>query len=183
MGFMDSRVSSLEIRGVKVTLFEDSYLTGAHKTYLWDTPDLGFYGDWARSIRIEPPNVKVLSGYLWYDHDKDGVQDKYESPLPDVMMHIRYDANNDGTLVTPPRASALTDADGYYEFFDLFSGNYLLAMDETTLPPSLEPTYDTDGTGTPHNTFIYLAPGTSDDKKDFGYWYKEYQIFLPLLGR
>ncbi len=72
---MDSLVSSLEIRRAKVTLYANPALSGAHRTYCIDTPDLGDYSDWARSIKIEPPTVLALSGIIWFDRDKDGVPD------------------------------------------------------------------------------------------------------------
>jgi hypothetical protein len=86
-------------------------------------------------------------------------------------------------MVTPPSSTTLTDSTGHFQFTSLFSGNYLLFVDDTTLPKNLLPTYDSDGTGTPNSTYIYLPPNLSDDKEDFGYWYPESQIFLPIVDR
>ncbi len=61
--------------------------------------------------------IKLVSvgDYVWYDGDRDGVQDEGEAPVPGVTVNL-YDA--EGVLVT----STITDENGFYSFTDLLAG-------------------------------------------------------------
>jgi hypothetical protein len=183
LGFMDSRIGSLEIRGAKVTLYANPNRTGAQATYLSDTSDLGGFAEWARSIMIEPPTVFYLAGLIWYDHDRDGEIDVDEPPLPSVKLYALYDANNDGNLVLPPGGYAQADSKGNFTFTQLFAGSYRLGVDLGTLPPGLVPTSDPDGVKTPNTADIILLPNTSVTEQNFGYWYPDSPLYLPVISR
>ncbi|MGB3731998.1 SdrD B-like domain-containing protein [Microbacterium sp.] len=58
------------------------------------------------------PILVSVGDYVWFDADRDGVQDSGETPLGDVTVKL-YD--EDGTLV----ATTKTDEHGYYAFTDL----------------------------------------------------------------
>ncbi|HQY98636.1 MAG TPA: SdrD B-like domain-containing protein [Propionicimonas sp.] len=62
---------------------------------------------------IDAGLVKLVSvgDFVWYDTDKDGVQDKSELPVKDVVVNL-IDA---GKVI----ATTKTDADGYYYFQNL----------------------------------------------------------------
>ncbi|MBK6954496.1 MAG: carboxypeptidase regulatory-like domain-containing protein [Actinomycetales bacterium] len=56
-----------------------------------------------------------VGDYVWYDVDRDGVQDEGEAPVPGVTVNL-YD--EDGELL----ATATTDENGFYSFTDLWAG-------------------------------------------------------------
>jgi|GEM_PF-2180346 len=61
--------------------------------------------------------IKLVSvgDYVWYDGNRDGVQDEGEAPASGVVVNL-YDAK--GVLVT----STTTDENGFYSFTDLLAG-------------------------------------------------------------
>ena len=80
------------------------------------TWDLGIY------LAVEPAS---LGDRVWYDTDKDGVQDYNESGVVGVVVQL-YDAA--GTLV----AETVTDAVGNYRFDNLAPGDYYVRF----VPPA-----------------------------------------------
>ncbi|KGA15182.1 hypothetical protein GM51_15520, partial [freshwater metagenome] len=65
------------------------------------------------------PSLFAVGNYTWFDADDDGVQDAGELPLAGVAVDL-YTAG--GELV----ASAVTDANGFYLFDGLRSGEYFI---------------------------------------------------------
>ena len=97
---------------------------------------------------------------VWLDEDADGVQDAGEAGIPNLTVNL-YDSA--GALV----ATTVTDVDGGYLFTGLPAGRYTVKV--MNPPAGLNPTYDEDGTGTPHETTLTLASGEEYRTADFGY--------------
>ncbi|MEZ4675058.1 MAG: SdrD B-like domain-containing protein [Caldilineaceae bacterium] len=64
---------------------------------------------------------------VWYDDNRDGVQDSGESGVADVTVEL-LDSN--GTVID----TTTTDVSGYYSFTNLVSGDYSVRFDLATLP-------------------------------------------------
>jgi hypothetical protein len=64
---------------------------------------------------VAPPNV--IGDYVWYDRDKNGLQDEGEPGVPNVPVTL---VREDGTTV----ASVTTGPDGKYLFPELADGTY-----------------------------------------------------------
>ena len=99
---------------------------------------------------------RTIGNYIWLDEDGDGVQDAGEDGIPGVDVFLC-----DSTVTTCDATNALltvtTDANGGY-LFNVESGDYIVAVDTTTLPAGLAPnnTFDEDSGaaadgGTPDN--------------------------------
>ena len=99
---------------------------------------------------------------LWFDFDGDGVQDSGEGGINDVTVEL---LDGDGNVV----ASTTTSGDGNYSFDHLFPGSYSVRVVASTLPGGASPTYDFDGTGTPHVAAVTLGAGEDRTDVDFGY--------------
>lgn len=68
-----------------------------------------------------------LGDRVWYDTDKDGIQDSGEGGVRDVSVILKDTAGSELARTT-------TDTTGNYVFTDLAPGNYVVAFDTTTLP-------------------------------------------------
>ena len=69
------------------------------------------YEPWAiAAVSIKPAQQTIpgISGFVWIDQDMDGIQDSEEPGLPDVLVELIQDGNNDLFL------SISTDSDGCY---------------------------------------------------------------------
>ena len=108
-----------------------------------------------------------IGDYVWYDYNEDGVQDTNEPPIPGVRVFL--DLNDDGSYQTNEPA-ATTDSAGLYGIGGLIPGAYTVRVDTNTLPAGVLPTYDYDGTGTPHEAAIAITNlNQFFDAADFGY--------------
>jgi hypothetical protein len=74
-----------------------------------------------------------VGDYVWWDIDRDGIQDANEKPIPGVTLTI---TKADGSLVTDvngkPVTTTVTDANGKYSFDNLPVGQYKV----TVTPPA-----------------------------------------------
>lgn len=120
--------------------------------------------DLSRDFGYRPQGV--IGDYIWFDSDGDGVQDEGEQGIPYVTVRLCSDADCNNVLATTQ-----TDSDGYYAFGNLSGGTYYVQVVSSTLPAGLNPTYDLDGTSTPHVTAVTLPQGGSNLDADFGYRY------------
>ncbi|OQX01180.1 MAG: hypothetical protein BWK80_60510, partial [Desulfobacteraceae bacterium IS3] len=108
-----------------------------------------------------------LGNFVWYDEDRNGVQDSDETGIPDVRVSL-YDKN--GVLLS----STFTDADGYYEFAGLAPSSYTLLFDlipgNIFSPPNRgSDTTDSDVDMTTGRTpLITLTPGENRLTEDVG---------------
>ncbi|WP_162142098.1 SdrD B-like domain-containing protein [Ilumatobacter coccineus] len=105
---------------------------------------------------------------VFYDLDVDGVQDDGEPGVPGVPVTV-IGAGFDGEFGTSDdiTVTATTDDTGNYTVGGLPAGDYVVAIDDGSLPDGTEivtdPDGDADGTAS-----VTLAPGESDDEQDFG---------------
>ncbi len=104
----------------------------------------------------------TLSGTLWEDRDGDNVQDAGEPILANVTVKL---VGSDSSVV----ATTTTDANGDYSFSGLGPDSYTVEIDSSTLPAGLAPSYDADGTATPNEATVAVAPGAGVGNVDFGY--------------
>ncbi len=121
------------------------------------------------------PIATSLGDRVWYDLDKDGVQDAGEPGLATITVTLQ-DPGADGVLGTAddgPTLTTTTDATGAYVFTGLAVNRpYKVSVLPATLPGGMAPTYDLDGLGTAHVATVTIplaqaATGRSD--VDFGY--------------
>lgn len=71
--------------------------------------------------------LATIGDFVWYDNDRDGLQDPTEMGVPGVVLYLT-DAAGD-TL-----SSDTTDANGRYLFEDLDPGSYEIDFDLSTIP-------------------------------------------------
>ncbi|MFY7884162.1 MAG: SdrD B-like domain-containing protein, partial [Dolichospermum sp.] len=71
--------------------------------------------------------VAGLGNYVWYDTDRDGIQDAGESGVPNVKVYL---LNSSGVKID----STTTNASGQYTFTGLTPGTYSVQFAVATLP-------------------------------------------------
>lgn len=111
-----------------------------------------------------------LGDRVWNDRDADGVQESGEFGITGLTVELYRDLNGDGDATDPGEglvATATTGIDGTYLFSNLISGTYYAVI--TNPPTAATPTYDLDGTGTPHRAARTLLGNTVATDVDFGY--------------
>ena len=109
----------------------------------------------------------ALGDYVWYDADRDGIQDAEEDGIEGVVVEL-YDGSDN--FIT----STTTDSNGFYSFGGLCAGDYCVVVDETTLPAGYLPTpCNVGGDDSIDNDCspycVTLPDDTFDDTIDFGY--------------
>jgi SdrD B-like domain/Secretion system C-terminal sorting domain len=103
------------------------------------------------AYRSTSANTGRLGNYVWFDADKDGVQDAGEAPVGGVTV-ILY--NSTGT----PVDTTATDANGLYQFINLAAGTYSVGF--TNLPAGLSFTASTGTTSASNTTNSDANPAT-----------------------
>ncbi len=124
------------------------------------TIDFGFYA----------PCTGTIGDRIWYDANKNGIQDAGELGIAGVTVGLS-DANNH--LI----ASTITNGDGDYLFTGLCAGAYTVKVIETTLPEGVIPTLTSPPGGgdstndSNENPSTVTLPGNSSSNLtiDFGY--------------
>ena len=130
------------------------------------------------------PRPGAIGDYVWVDEDGDGEQDAGEAGIPNATVTLSG-TDADGNSVS---RTTTTDANGRYLFSNLPASDasgYTITVDNTTLPANLaaNPTYDENGTGTPHATVVVLASGVEHMTADFGYnWAPPSDTDTPSAG-
>ncbi len=116
-----------------------------------------------------PPDAPVTVGggsigdTVWRDWNGNGTQDAGEEGIPGVTVQL-YAANGTTLLAT-----AVTDANGYYNFKGLTDGTYVVKVDTTATGLAQHTnTGDPDG-GTASQATVTLANNSGTDLIDFGY--------------
>lgn len=145
-----------------------------------------------------------IGNYVWYDPDKDGVQDPDETPVEGATVNLYEVSDGARTLVS----STLTDAEGEY-YFSSFDESYQLTTNtdyvvgvdnpddyadggplyrwRVTVPDAGDPNSvdpdrnDSDGIADEESGFPYAAittggPGENDHTIDFGYYNRAYEF-------
>jgi hypothetical protein len=70
-------------------------------------------------------DVGSIGNFVWFDSDKDGIQDAGEAAVEGVVVSL-YEGE---TCSGEPIAELITDADGKYLFEDLLEGTYCVEFD------------------------------------------------------
>ncbi|NNL94865.1 MAG: hypothetical protein HKO64_04530 [Xanthomonadales bacterium] len=88
-------------------------------------------------VLSDDPFFNLIDGTVYVDQDENGSFGGIDIAAPDVTVKLYIDENNDGmvdggdTLIQ----TTVTDADGNYDFAVGEAGNFVIEVDETTLPP------------------------------------------------
>ncbi len=109
-------------------------------------------------------NAGEIGDRVWNDTDSDGVQDAGEGGIPGIVVELRNGVCTPGS--TCPTDT--TDAAGLYRFENVDPGSYTVVV--TDPPGAGTPTFDADGTGTPHESAVTLVAQQLADDQDFGYF-------------
>lgn len=129
------------------------------------TIDFGYYA----------PCTGTIGDYVWFDANRNGIQDSTEQGINDVEVVLR------GAGGTETRFTTVTggpgNKPGYYQFSGLCLGNYVVDVDLDTVPADDEPTkigapgstVDNDSND-PAGTPVNLPTDTSSNQTiDFGF--------------
>ena len=128
---------------------------------------------------LKPSVLGAIGDFVWYDSDRDGVQDVGEPGIPNVRMALYLNLDGNDQLnpgVDRLVANTVTDADGGYLFPSLQPGTYFVDVVDASNPNglllgvykhTLGPQSSSDPTAP-----IQLASGVIHRAADFGY-YKE----------
>jgi protocatechuate 3,4-dioxygenase beta subunit/regulation of enolase protein 1 (concanavalin A-like superfamily) len=104
----------------------------------------------------------TIGDKVWDDKDGDGVVDSGEVGIGGVTVQLY---SSGGTLL----ATKVTNSSGYYAFEGVQPGTYTVKVVAASLPSGMNPTWDKDGTATPHQATITLSCNQSYTNVDFGY--------------
>ncbi|MGB7324446.1 MAG: SdrD B-like domain-containing protein, partial [Rubripirellula sp.] len=190
-----TRVSGVTIQlwdATGTTLLE-SQVTGADGSYLFTDRSAGDY----QIVQLQPglytttsPNTLnvtlPLTGLtdqnfgealwdigntVWFDVDGDGVQSVGEPGLGNVEVTLHYagaiNTFGDGDDET---STTFTDANGAYQFFDRFNGEYRVTVTAADLPLGMVGTFETDDSSVAINgTSNISVAGRDRLDVDFGY--------------
>jgi protocatechuate 3,4-dioxygenase beta subunit len=115
-------------------------------------------------------NSGSIGDTVWFDADGDGTQDAGEAGMAGVTVRLYEDTDNSGTLTAGDVLVDIqaTDASGYYQFDGLPDGEYVVKVDETTLPEGVTQTGDPDATLDSQGEAT-VTGGGAVDTVDFGY--------------
>ncbi|MFK7919557.1 MAG: SdrD B-like domain-containing protein [Ilumatobacter sp.] len=102
-----------------------------------------------------------ISGTIVFDQDRDGVEDPDETGLEGIRIVLLDDDGNEVAETT-------TDENGDYTFVGLDAGDYVVDVDESTLPDGVTITFDDDdGTTDPDGTMpVTLGTTPGGDVED-----------------
>ena len=107
---------------------------------------------------------------VWFDIDTDGVLDGSEYGLEGVEVTVTWLGLDGVASADDIVYTTTTDSNGNYLVEDLPAGNYTVAVNPTTLPAGMVPTYDDDGLGLPaHTSALTLGAAEDNLDQDFGY--------------
>lgn len=126
---MNAALNGTSGPGDAFVLIPDSLFTGATYVYLYSKFGSANNGAETWSVRPvpPPPPTGVLSGYVYFDADNDGVREPNgnEDNVQEIGLSgvdVRLQGTND--LNQSIDIIVTTDANGYYEFTGLRPGNY-----------------------------------------------------------
>ena len=128
-----------------------------------------------------------IGDYVWFDDNRNGVQDAGEVGVPSVTVSL---LGADGRVV----AAVVTDASGHYEFVGLTPGEYQIRFELGSLPSETfvtgvnlggDPALDSDGDSTTGLVApTSLIPGENDRTFDLGIYRRDYDLALAkTIGR
>ncbi|NNC79620.1 MAG: hypothetical protein HKN94_05650, partial [Acidimicrobiales bacterium] len=127
--------------------------------------------DLAQDFAYTGSGVGQIGDTIYFDQNNDGIQDVGEVGFTGVTVNLTW-FGPDGALggTDDVIQTTTTGVDGAYLFDNLPDGNFLVAVDDTTLPTGLTPSADFDGIGSPNESLVSLDATTpSSFDQDFGY--------------
>jgi len=141
-----------------------------------------------------------IGNLVWFDANRNGLVDPGEPGLPGVTVRLYKSTQTPG--VDPPVATTVTDANGIYNFTNIYPGDYVVYL---PAPPYSAPSLslvqdhnddqiDNDNNGSQavfggpvSSPVVTISPGENDLTIDFGFtWYgpwQEWQHLNPLGGK
>ena len=162
----------------------DDALDSDADTATGQTAETGFLAGGEENLTLDmgiveepPPELASLGDYVWWDVDRDGLQEEGEPGVPGATVTLLADVDNDGEIDdvvgTTLTADGTTHPLGFYEFTDLTPGvEYQVAFD---LPTNFDGfTLRQAGTDTaidsdaPLTDVVILAPGEHNPTLDAG---------------
>jgi hypothetical protein len=131
--------------------------------------DLRFTGDDRTDFDFGYRGFAHLGNRIWFDLNRDGVQDLDEPGLTGVAVVLTWPGPN-GVLGDKDDVDLETKTivDGFYVFHGLNPGDYQVTVDTGSLPDGMSQTYDPDGVLDDTTTVEVLLTSGIDDI-DFGY--------------
>lgn len=108
----------------------------------------------------------VIGDKVFVDSNNNGIFDGDDEGIGSVKVTLTW-TNPKGGEIT---MTTTTDSNGNYQFENLFSGEYRIAVNATQIAENLDPVYDLDGVFSPHVTGLTLGIGSSRLDGDFGYF-------------
>ena len=106
---------------------------------------------------VIPPNpiTGSIGDYVWHDANGDGVQDAGEAGLPGITVNLKQAGSVFSTQITT--------AGGGYDFTGLSAGDYVVDVDETTVPAGYVLTTGNEPLS------VTFSSGEDYNEADFGY--------------
>ncbi len=116
-------------------------------------------------------NYSSIGDRVWLDKNDDGAYDNGDLGLKEIKLYLINENKEE--------ISAITDANGYYKFDKIISGNYYIRLE---IPDTLEaihnafdyPITDENGKNTTDN--FTISPGKNNENFDFGLRVKKASI-------
>ena len=118
----------------------------------------------SRTVTAGLTLLGTVGDRVWRDFDGDGVQDAGEPGIDGV--DVTLEDTGGGSAFS---AATTTAGGGAYQFVDVPPDTYTLSVDPASLPPGVLPSFDPDGTATPHTASLSLSDGEDVTDADFGY--------------
>ncbi len=111
---------------------------------------------------VQPESTYLLDGIIFVDANQNGIFDTDEPIIGNVTVSL-YD--EDGNLI----AETTTDSTGYYVFEDLNSGNYTVAVEDTTTYDDFNETLSSEFNQTTPEPIQVTIIDANSTENNFGY--------------
>ncbi len=107
-----------------------------------------------------------VTGKTWKDLDGDEIIETGEGALPNAAVALILDSNGNGQIDPGESVAAqgVSDNQGVYSLGSLAAGDYVLRVDDLTIPAGWVPSFD------PSLLAFTLAPGEARTNLDLGYY-------------
>lgn len=119
------------------------------------------------------PATSSIGSFVWHDTNSNGLVDGIEIGISGVTLEIYDDINGNGQIDFGDTllGTTVTDGVGSYTFSSLLPGDYVIAVDTSSLPVGSVNTFDEDdGTSSPDDmTGVGVTINETYGSADFGY--------------
>ena len=82
-----------------------------------------------KNITVMSNKILKLGNLVWYDQNKNGIQDINEKGISGVKLNLYSDDNSDNIPDGIAKASTVTNTTGNYSFNNLLPGSYIVGME------------------------------------------------------